>query len=154
MVTGGRKKEIEIIAYNWGIMLPIRNKKSTDWDIVVYQIFIKNENHDKNSYYYREECGMPENASGAKKDGAIIIKGLRWSDKHDGTCEGTCATEWRAFSSSGDCWQKTQIHGTFLARYAIDLATVLAESNPNKKFIVKEIKIKQTDEIIMEIKTR
>lgn len=56
---------------------------------------------------------------------------------------------WNDFSSSGDCWQQTGVHGTFDVEKAIKLYLLLKDHSIEKyKFRVKKVTIWQESEIL------
>lgn len=94
------------------------------------------------------QIGMAENAQGAKEHGAIVIKGLRFGDKHDGKMEGESSHDYSEFQASGRCWRMLGIHGTFNIEVAVRLAAALATSNTDRKFRVVRTVVEQSTIIV------
>lgn len=56
------------------------------------------------------------------------------------------------FTASGDCWQKTGIHGSFVKRDAIKIMENIAEWRPEHRFKVCRLLINQVTEDVVEVK--
>ena len=58
----------------------------------------------------------------------------------------------RPFTASGNCWQQTGIHGSFVNRDAVKILDKISEWNPQHRFKVCRLLLNQVTEDVVEKK--
>ncbi len=109
---------------------------SNDGNYIIYIIMHLYKDNPKNRWAHSGECRqwIPHDVFRLEHEN-LIYRGI-----------------FKPFSANGDCWQKTNIHGSFDKQDALEILYKIAEWNPQNRYRVCKVEISQKITTMAELK--